>query len=259
MTNQDFVKQFQVGATTYNYFAIRALTEQGMGTIDRLPYSIRILVENLLRKLDGRIVTEKDLRTIAGWRKQYDSPVEIPYHPARVLMQDFTGVPAVVDLAVMRDAVKELGGDPAKVNPSVPVELVADHSVQVDFSGTSLSLTGNVAKEYERNSERYALLKWAQQSFNNFKVVPPNSGICHQVNLEHLGRVTITETITETIGDRTYAYPDTLVGLDSHTPMINGIGVMGWGVGGIEAEAVMLGQPYFMSIPEVIGVRLTGR
>ncbi len=170
-------------------------------------------------------------------------------------MQDFTGVPAVVDLAAMRDAVKKLGGDPAKVNPKVPVELVADHSVQVDFSGTSLSLTGNVAKEYERNSERYSLLKWAQKCFDNFRVVPPNSGICHQVNLEHLGRVTITESVGNTI----YAYPDTLVGLDSHTPMINGIGVMGWGVGGIEAEAVMLGQPYYMSIPEVIGVRIDRR
>lgn len=255
MTNQDFIKQLQVGTSTYSYFDIGELAKQGMGAIDRLPYSIRILVENLLRKFDGRIVNEKDLRAIVGWQKTYASPVEIPYHPARVLMQDFTGVPAVVDLAVMRDAVKALGGDPAKVNPSVPVELVADHSVQLDYSGTSRSLTGNVAKEYDRNSERYSLLKWAQKNFDNFKVVPPNSGICHQVNLEHLGRVTITEAV----GDRTYAYPDTVVGLDSHTPMINGIGVMGWGVGGIEAEAVMLGQPYYMSIPEVIGVRLSGR
>lgn len=255
MISQDFVKQLKVDGTSYSYFDIRELSKQGLGEIDRLPYSIRILVENLLRKLDGKIVEEKDLRAITAWQKSYDAPVEIPYHPARVLMQDFTGVPAVVDLAAMRDAVKSLGGDPAKVNPRVPVELVADHSVQVDFSGTSLSLTGNVAKEYERNSERYSLLKWAQKCFNNFRVVPPNSGICHQVNLEHLGRVTITEDI----GGTTYAYPDTVVGLDSHTPMINAIGVMGWGVGGIEAEAVMLGQPYYMSIPEVIGVRLTGK
>ncbi|MGB3209385.1 MAG: aconitate hydratase AcnA [Desulforhopalus sp.] len=254
MISQDFVKKLQVDGISYSYFDIRELSKHGLGDIDRLPYSIRILVENLLRKLDGKIVSEKDLRAITAWKKSYDAPVEIPYHPARVLMQDFTGVPAVVDLAAMRDAVKRLGGDPAKVNPRVPVELVADHSVQVDFSGTSLSLTGNVAKEYERNSERYSLLKWAQKCFDNFKVVPPNSGICHQVNLEHLGRVTITEDV----GDTTYAYPDTVVGLDSHTPMINGIGVMGWGVGGIEAEAVMLGQPYYMSIPEVIGVRLTG-
>lgn len=254
ITNQKFVKQVQVDGVAYSFFDIQELSKNGLGDIDRLPYSIRILVENLLRKLDGKIVTEKDLRTITAWQKSYDAPVEIPYHPARVLMQDFTGVPAVVDLAAMRDAVKKLGGDPAKVNPRVPVELVADHSVQVDFSGTSLSLTSNVAMEYERNSERYSLLKWAQKCFDNFRVVPPNSGICHQVNLEHLGRVTITEKT----GDTTYAYPDTVVGLDSHTPMINGIGVMGWGVGGIEAEAVMLGQPYYMSIPEVIGVHLTG-
>ena len=170
-------------------------------------------------------------------------------------MQDFTGVPAVVDIAALRDAVKDLGHDPAIVNPKVPVELVADHSVQVDFSGTHNSLTSNVAKEYERNGERYAVFKWAQSSFDNFKVVPPNSGICHQVNLEHLGRVTITEDDGET----KIAYPDTVVGLDSHTTMINGIGVMGWGVGGIEAEAVMLGQPYYMSIPEVVGVRMVGK
>ena len=255
MKNQDFVKELTVDGESYKYFDIWELSKQGVGNIERLPYSIRILVENLLRKLDGKIVEEKDLRAITGWQKSYDAPVEIPYHPARVLMQDFTGVPAVVDLAAMRDAVKSLGGDPAKVNPRVPVELVADHSVQVDFSGTSLSLTGNVAKEYERNSERYSLLKWAQNCFDNFRVVPPNSGICHQVNLEHLGRVTITETIDNVL----YAYPDTVVGLDSHTPMVNGIGVMGWGVGGIEAEAVMLGQPYYMSIPEVIGVRITGK
>lgn len=255
MTNQDFIKQLPGVTNTCHYFAIQELNREGMGLIERLPYSIRILVENLLRKFDGRIVTEKDLRAITGWQKTYAAPVEIPFHPARVLMQDFTGVPAVVDLAVMRDAFKQLGGDPARVNPQVPVELVADHSVQIDFSGTSQSLTGNVAKEYERNSERYTLLKWAQKYFDNFKVVPPNSGICHQVNLEHLGRVTITETT----GERTLAFPDTLVGLDSHTTMINGIGVLGWGVGGIEAEAVMLGQPYYMSIPEVIGVRLTGQ
>jgi len=255
MNNTQYIKQLQVGDTTYNYFDIQELSRKTSGGIERLPYSIRILVENLLRKYDDKIVTEKDLLAITNWQKSYALPVEIPYYPARVLMQDFTGVPAVVDLAAMRDAVKELGGDPAKVNPTVPVELVADHSVQIDYSGTRDSLTKNVAKEYERNSERYSLLKWAQTSFSNFKIVPPNSGICHQVNLEHLGRVTFTETID----NRIFAYPDTLIGLDSHTPMINGIGVMGWGVGGIEAEAVMLGQPYYMSIPEVIGVRLTGK
>ncbi|MFT5727742.1 MAG: aconitate hydratase [Desulforhopalus sp.] len=254
MINKDFVQQLQVGDTNYSYFDLRELAKQGVGNIDRLPYTIRILVENLLRKLDGTIVTEEDLTAIANWKASYELPVEIPYHPARVLMQDFTGVPAVVDIAALRDAVKDLGHDPSVVNPTVPVELVADHSVQVDFSGTHDSLTGNVAKEYERNSERYAVFKWAQTSFDNFKVVPPNSGICHQVNLEHLGRVTITEKD----GNDNIAYPDTVIGLDSHTTMINGIGVMGWGVGGIEAEAVMLGQPYYMSIPEVIGVRLVG-
>lgn len=254
MIKKDFMQQLQVGDTNYSYFDLRELAKQGVGNIDRLPYTIRILVENLLRKLDGSIVTEDDLTAICNWKTSYELPVEIPYHPARVLMQDFTGVPAVVDIAALRDAVKDLGYDPSVVNPTVPVELVADHSVQVDFSGTYDSLTENVAKEYERNGERYAVFKWAQTSFDNFKVVPPNSGICHQVNLEHLGRVTIIEKD----GDNTIAYPDTLVGLDSHTTMINGIGVMGWGVGGIEAEAVMLGQPYYMSIPEVIGVKLVG-
>jgi aconitate hydratase len=255
MDNQSFVKTFTVNGRTYRYFDIRQLAAQGIADLDRLPYSIRILVENLLRKLDGHIVREADLKAIAGWQKRYAAPIEIPYHPARVLMQDFTGVPAVVDLAAMRDAVKKLGGDARKINPLVPVELVVDHSVQVDYFGTTESLRQNVALEYERNSERYKLLKWAQISFDNFKVVPPNSGICHQVNLEHLGRVVITDETAE----GTTAYPDTLVGTDSHTPMINGIGVMGWGVGGIEAEAVMLGQPYYMSIPEVIGVKLSGR
>lgn len=258
MNNRDYLQQFTANGNTFRYYDIYTAAQKVRSDrqpVDRLPYSIRILAENLSRKLDGQVVTERDLANILDWQKTYDSPVEIPYHPARVLMQDFTGVPAVVDLAAMRDAMKAHGGNPERVNPGVPVELVADHSVQLDFSGTAESLTGNVAKEYERNSERYALLKWAQKNFTNFRVVPPNSGICHQVNLEHLGRVTITETIEGS----TITYPDTLVGLDSHTPMINAVGVMGWGVGGIEAEAVMLGQPYYMSIPEVIGVRLTGR
>jgi aconitate hydratase len=253
MTREDFIATLPTEDAVY--FDIARLSAAGLGEITRLPYSIRVLVENLLRHYDGRIVGDNDLRAITGWQKSYHAPVEIPFHPARVLMQDFTGVPAVVDLAAMRDAVRDLGGDPARVNPRVPVELVADHSVQIDSSGTIGSLTDNVAKEYQRNSERYTLLKWAQKSFDNFRVVPPNSGICHQVNLEHLGRVTIADTA----GGRTLLYPDSLVGLDSHTPMINGIGVLGWGVGGIEAEAVMLGQPYYMSIPEVIGVRLSGR
>ncbi|MBT8342824.1 MAG: aconitate hydratase AcnA [Desulfatitalea sp.] len=254
MNSQEFRKSLAIDGRTYFYYDIQALETQNIASIKRLPYSIRILVENLLRKLDGRVVRETDLLNIAKWQKRYDAPVEIPHHPARVLMQDFTGVPAVVDLAAMRDAVKDLGADAATINPLVPVELVVDHSVQVDFFGASGALEKNVAKEYERNAERYQLLKWAQKSFDNVKVVPPNSGICHQVNLEHLGRVVIADETA----DGTIAYPDTLVGTDSHTTMINGIGVMGWGVGGIEAEAVMLGQPYYMSIPEVIGVKLTG-
>ena len=255
MEKTDFIKHIKVQGNEYQIFDINRLEEKGIASVRKLPYSIKILVENLLRKLDGRVVRESDLLNIAKWQKHYDAPVEIPYHPARVLMQDFTGVPAVVDLAAMRDAVKDLGGDPAKINPLVPVDLVVDHSVQVDYFGTPDALTKNVAKEYERNSERYALLKWAQKSFDNFRVVPPNSGICHQVNLEYLGQIVIAENN----GNGLTAYPDTLVGTDSHTTMINGIGVMGWGVGGIEAEAVMLGQPYYMSIPEVIGVRLLGK
>ena len=255
MNREDFIREFTVKGRTYAMFDIQKLESDGLAAVKRLPFSIRILVENLLRKMDGRTVTEADLLNIARWQKRYDAPVEIPYHPARVLMQDFTGVPAVVDLAAMRDAVAALGGDPGAVNPMVPTELIVDHSVQVDFFGTRDAVVRNVAKEYERNGERYTLLKWAQRSFDNFKVVPPRSGICHQVNLEYLGRVVIAG---EAQG-RTLAYPDTLVGLDSHTTMIDAIGVMGWGVGGIEAEAVMLGQPYYMSIPPVIGVHLSGR
>ncbi|MGD9009525.1 MAG: aconitate hydratase AcnA, partial [Desulfobacteraceae bacterium] len=254
MNAQDFVKELPVNGKAYRYYDIRSLADQGIADVERLPFSIRILVENLLRKLDGRVVKASDLKAIANWQPTYDAPVEIPYHPARVLMQDFTGVPAVVDLAAMRDAVRDLGDDPRKINPLVPTELVVDHSIQVDYYGSPDCLEKNVAKEYERNSERYKLLKWAQKSFDNFSVVPPNSGICHQVNLEYLGRVVIAQDTP----DGAIAYPDTLVGTDSHTTMINGIGVMGWGVGGIEAEAVMLGQPYYMSIPEVIGVKLSG-
>ncbi|MBC8432869.1 MAG: aconitate hydratase AcnA [Desulfobacterales bacterium] len=254
MERQEYLRQIKVENTKYDILDITLLQQKGIADIDKLPFSIKILVENLLRKLDGHIVKEQDLLNIARWEKQYDEPVEIPYHPARVLMQDFTGVPAVVDLAAMRDAVRELGGDPIKINPLVPVDLIIDHSVQVDYFGTEDALKKNVAKEYERNQERYALLKWAQKSFSNFRVVPPNSGICHQVNLEYLGQVVMTEEID----GRAIAYPDTLVGTDSHTTMIDGIGIMGWGVGGIEAEAVMLGQPYYMSIPEVIGVKMVG-
>ena len=254
MENTDYREKLKTKKGTVDFFDIPRLEKNGIADIQRLPYSIKILVENLLRKLDGQVVLEEDLKNIARWQKSYDTPVEIPYHPARVLMQDFTGVPAVVDLAAMRDAVKDLGGDPQKINPLVPVDLIVDHSVQVDYFGSADAITQNVAKEYERNAERYALLKWAQKSFDNFNVVPPNSGICHQVNLEYLGRVVMTEKSA----NATVAYPDTLVGTDSHTPMINAIGVMGWGVGGIEAEAVTLGQPYYMSIPQVMGVKLVG-
>ncbi len=254
MDNTDYRANLETKTGSIDFFDIMRLEKNGIADIQRLPYSIKILVENLLRKLDGHVVLEQDLKNIAGWQKSYETPVEIPYHPARVLMQDFTGVPAVVDLAAMRDAVKDLGGNPQKINPLVPVDLIVDHSVQVDYFGNPDAITQNVAKEYERNAERYALLKWAQKSFDNFNVVPPNSGICHQVNLEYLGRVVMTEKA----GTRTVAYPDTLVGTDSHTPMINAIGVMGWGVGGIEAEAVTLGQPYYMSIPQVVGVKLVG-
>ncbi|MFZ5572259.1 MAG: aconitate hydratase AcnA [Thermodesulfobacteriota bacterium] len=254
MKKEEFVRAIRVSGKEIHGYDITRLEKTGAGRISKLPFSIRVLVENLLRHLDDEIVTEADLKQIAGWRKSYEQPVEIPYHPARVLMQDFTGVPAVVDLAAMRDAVAAMGGDPRRINPVVPVDLVVDHSVQVDCFGTTDSLGKNVALEYQRNSERYTLLKWAQRSFSNFRVVPPNSGICHQVNLEHLGQVVFSENKA----GREFAYPDTLVGTDSHTTMINGIGVVGWGVGGIEAEAVMLGQPYYMAIPEVIGVHMTG-
>ncbi|MCK5205800.1 MAG: aconitate hydratase AcnA, partial [Desulfobacterales bacterium] len=255
MKKETFIEHLKIKKKRFDFFSILNLEKKGLADIQRLPFSVRIMVENLLRKMDGRIVREEDLRNLAGWQKRYDDPVEIPFHPARVLMQDFTGVPAIVDLAAMRDAVKNLGGDPAKVNPLVPVDLIVDHSVQVDYFGTHDAVFHNVKKEYERNGERYALLKWAQKSFNNFKVVPPRSGICHQVNLENVGQAVIAENVD----GQTIAYPDTLVGLDSHTTMIAGIGVLGWGVGGIEAEAVMLGQPYYMSIPQVIGVRMTGQ
>ncbi len=255
MLKKDFTCQIPVKGSQFTVYDIGRLASQGMAEIGSLPFSIRVLIENLLRKLDGRIVHEEDLLKIVHWQKKYDTPVEIPFHPERVLMQDFTGVPAVVDLAAMRDAMVRLGGDPTIINPQVPVDLIVDHSVQVDYFGTAESLQQNAEKEYERNSERYRLLKWAQKSFDGFRVVPPCSGICHQVNLEYLGQAIMTKDREKDL----FAFPDTLVGTDSHTTMINGIGVAGWGVGGIEAEAVMLGQPYYMTIPQVIGVRLIGK
>ena len=255
MNNKTYLKKIEVAGVEYTLFDINGLEERGIANVHRLPFCIRVLVENLLRKLDNEVVEEKDLLSIAAWRKTYESPVEIPFHPSRVLTQDFTGVPAVVDLAAMRDAVGQMGGDPQKINPMVDVDLIIDHSVQVDLFGTDVCRTQNRAKEYERNRERYALLKWAQKSFDNFRIIPPGSGICHQVNLEYLSRVITTDKIDGS----SLAYPESLIGTDSHTTMINSIGVAGWGVGGIEAEAVMLGQPYFMSIPKVVGVRLVNQ
>lgn len=239
----------QVGDKSYGIAKLTALADKGMD-VARLPYSLRILLENLLRHEDGLAVTQGDIEALAKWDPKAAPTEEIAFTPARVVLQDFTGVPAVVDLAAMRDAFAKMGGDPKKVEPLQPAELVIDHSVQVDNFGTPDSLEQNVAREYERNLERYAFLRWGQTAFESFKVVPPGMGIVHQVNLEHLGRVVMSND--------EFAYPDTLVGTDSHTTMINGLGVLGWGVGGIEAEAAMLGQPVSMLIPQVVGVRLTG-
>jgi aconitate hydratase len=246
----------RVGRREYQIFRLDALEKHGCN-ITRLPYSLRILLENLLRKEDGLNVTEDDIRSLACWDPTAVPDQEIVFSPARVLLQDFTGVPAIVDLAAMRDAIADLGGDPSQVNPIQPVELVIDHSIQVDEFASSAAFQINEALDYKRNQERYALLKWGQQAFRNFKVAPPNVGICHQVNLEYLARVVFSSEELSKDGV-IEAYPDTLVGTDSHTPMVNGLGVLGWGVGGIEAEAAMLGQPISMLIPQVIGFRLKG-
>jgi aconitate hydratase len=238
---------------TWEIFRLSALEKRGI-QLTRLPFSLRILLENLLRYEDGKSVTADDIEFLAKWDPKAEPSREISWMPARVLMQDFTGVPAVVDLAAMRDAMKVLGGDPQKINPLQPAELVIDHSVQVDEFGTSNAYSVNAALEFQRNRERYAFLKWGQTAFRNFSAVPPGMGICHQVNLEHLARVVFT-----TSGAKPQAYPDTLVGTDSHTTMINGLGVLGWGVGGIEAEAAMLGQPVSMLVPQVVGFKLTGK
>ena len=241
------------GNRTYEIYRLDALERRGL-PVARLPYSLKILLENLLRREDGTVVRADDVEKLARWDPKQISDDEIAFMPARVLMQDFTGVPAVVDLAAMRDAMRGMGGDPRKVNPLLPAELVIDHSVIVDEFGTSTAFQVNADLEFQRNRERYALLRWAQKTFRGFRVVPPDTGIVHQVNLEYLARVVFT-----TEGDAPQAYPDTLVGTDSHTTMINGLGVLGWGVGGIEAEAAMLGQPVSMLIPQVVGFRLTGR
>jgi aconitate hydratase len=242
------------GSKKYTIYRLPALASRGFN-LSRLPFSLKILLENLLRREDGVNVTASDIEFLAAWDPKAEPSREIAYMPARVLMQDFTGVPAVVDLAAMRDAIKNLGGDPERVNPLVPAELVIDHSVQVDEYGTPQAYNANSLLEFQRNRERYAFLKWGQSAFRNFSAVPPGMGICHQVNLEYLARVVFT---AESDGE-TVAYPDTLVGTDSHTTMINGLGVLGWGVGGIEAEAAMLGQPVSMLVPQVVGYKLTGR
>ena len=245
------------GGKTYVYYSLRRAEENGLKGISRLPFSMKVLLENLLRHEDGRSVTKADIEAVAAWLvDKGTADKEIGFRPARVLMQDFTGVPAVVDLAAMRDGMKALGGDPQKINPLVPVDLVIDHSVIVDEFGSPQAFAHNVEHEYQRNSERYNFLKWGQGAFDNFRVVPPGTGICHQVNLEFLAQTVWTKPLPD---GTTLAYPDTLVGTDSHTTMVNGLAVLGWGVGGIEAEAAMLGQPQSMLIPEVIGFKLTGK
>ncbi len=245
---------FKVGSKEYELYRIDVLDKQGIST-KHLPFSLRILLENLLRTEDGRNVTKDEIRALAAWNKNSKPEKEIAFTPSRVLLQDFTGVPAVVDLAAMRDAMRRLGGDPKLINPLQPAELVIDHSVQVDEFGSPQAFDVNALLEFQRNKERYAFLRWGQTGFRNLAIVPPDTGIVHQVNLEYLARVVF---VHEEGGKRT-AYPDTLVGTDSHTTMVNGLGVLGWGVGGIEAEAAMLGQPVSMLIPLVVGVKLTGR
>jgi aconitate hydratase len=249
-------KTLKVGSKTYTYYSLKAAEKNGLKGVSALPYSMKVLLENLLRNEDGRSVVKKDIEAFVAWlTNRGKGEAEIGFRPARVLMQDFTGVPAVVDLAAMRDGMKHLKGDAQKINPLVPVDLVIDHSVVVDHFGNKQAFAANVKREYEQNEERYKFLKWGQSAFENFRVVPPGTGICHQVNLEYLAQAVWTKTE----GKTTVAYPDTLVGTDSHTTMVNGLGVLGWGVGGIEAEAAMLGQPQSMLLPEVIGFKLTGK
>src|SRR5262245_6842032 len=248
-------KRLTGGGVTADIYSLETLEKAGFGGLSRMPYSLKILLENLLRREDGRFVDSEDVQALAGWDVTSKAQKEIAFTPARVLLQDFTGVPAVVDLAAMRDGIVRLGGDPKKVNPLQPVELVIDHSVQVDHYSERNAADLNAALEFARNRERYPFRRWGQEAFDNFRVVPPETGIVHQVNLEHLARVVFREPAD----GRWLAYPDTLVGTDSHTTMVNGLGVVGWGVGGIEAEAAMLGQPISMLIPEVIGFRLVDR
>jgi aconitate hydratase len=248
------LQTFEVDGQRIHYYSLPALEAQGIGTVSNLPVSIRILLESLLRNYDNQQITEQDIVDLANWDPKQPKSVEIPFKPARVLAQDFTGVPLLVDLAAMRSAVEELGGDPQIIEPLVPVDLVIDHSVQVDAYGTANALQINTQREFERNKERYEFLKWGQQAFDKFRVIPPSIGIVHQVNLEYLAKLVVPDTIN----GETIAYPDTLVGTDSHTTMINGLGIVGWGVGGIEAEAAMLGQPVYILTPEVLGVHMKG-
>jgi len=257
MPKNDFFsssRTLEVGGKSYRYYDLQALEQQGLGKIGKLPFSIKVLLEAAVRQFDGRAITEEHVKQIAGWSEGRDENKEIPFIPARIVLQDFTGVPVVVDLAAMRDTVKKAGGDPKQINPLVPVDLVIDHSVMVDAFGTPEALEYNMNVEFERNEERYRFLRWAQTAFNNFRAVPPATGIVHQVNLEYLASVAATKTVD----GETVVFPDSLVGTDSHTTMINGLGVVGWGVGGIEAEAGMLGQPLYFVTPEVIGFKLTG-
>ena len=234
-----------VGGRRYTYFRLDALRELSGARLDRLPFSLKVLLENLLRGEDNAFVKRADIEALARWDVKHPAEKEVAYRPARVLLQDFTGVPCVVDLAAMRDAIVKLGGDPKRIDPLQPVDLVIDHSVQADEYGTPEAFLQNVSFEFERNQERYRFLRWGQTAFNNFSAVPPGTGIVHQVNIEHLARTVMVRN--------GQAYPDTCVGTDSHTTMVNGLGVLGWGVGGIEAEAAMLGQPQSMLLPEVIG------
>jgi aconitate hydratase len=257
-------RTLQVNGKAYTYFSLGALDEQMGGKVSRLPYSIKVLLESMLRSVDGFVVTNDDVVGLCNWNAKRPAQVELPFMPGRVVLQDFTGVPCVVDLAAMRDAMKALGGDPNQINPLVPCDLVIDHSVQVDAFGNKVALSINNDKEFARNRERYEFLKWGQQSLRNFRCVPPATGIVHQVNLEYLSPGTLVKAHAHaerggTQAQELVAYPDSCVGTDSHTTMINGLGVVGWGVGGIEAEAVMLGQPYYMITPEVIGFKLTGK
>ena len=254
-------KTLTVGSKKYVYFSLTAAEKNGLKGASKLPYSLRVLLENLLRHEDGNTVTKSDIEAVVAWQKKRTSDREIAFRPARVLMQDLTGVPAVVDLAAMRDAMKTLGGNPEKINPLAEVDLVIDHSVMIDNFGKKDSFKKNVAVEYERNQERYQFLRWGQQAFANFRVVPPGTGICHQVNLEYLAETVWVRKQKDSVNKKTIevAFPDSVVGTDSHTTMINGLAVLGWGVGGIEAEAAMLGQPISMLIPEVIGFKLTGK